>query len=215
MLTWCPFSPSLVRLPPPATPTFAGPSPCSGGLPGPAGPALWDDRETQANPGISLTPHATRNTDQGPLSPGPCIGPQYTERRRRRGGSGDPRGGASEWQGLVTDVAPPSPSEWSHGPEGLKGRGSTQELAPWSCAKVPEGPGLVPQLHLSGRAHLTDNLVMPGQTLVAEEGPALPLTPTKPWVPFSAGEAQLPWGLVQRLPPVARWWSLHWCPGSP
>lgn len=29
------------------TPTFPGPSPCSGGLPGPADPALWDYRETQ------------------------------------------------------------------------------------------------------------------------------------------------------------------------
>lgn len=66
--------------------TFAGPLPPLRGSPWACCPALRDDRETQANPGISLTPHAMRNTDQGPLSPGPCTGPQYTERRRLRGG---------------------------------------------------------------------------------------------------------------------------------
>lgn len=59
-------------------------------------------------------------------------------------------------------------------------RGQEEGAEPCSCPEVPWDLGAGPPFALIRLGHLTDSLARPGQTLVVEGGPALPLTSPRP-----------------------------------
>lgn len=67
-----------------------------------------------------------------------------------------------------------------------------KDKEPWSCPKVAWGLGLVPTSRASVSPSVfnrlgpsgSDNLVMPGQTVVAEGETSPSQMPTMPWVPL-------------------------------
>lgn len=147
---------TLSPLPSPRpTPTFPGPSPCSGGLPGPADPALWDYREAQptlpsAWPGTPRTA-TTLTRAHCPQSlhwtsihrQEEPTGPFWRPLRwlLREAGSADGR-----WAAFSLEM-----ELWARG-AGRKGQ--RHEAGAPVPPQGPRGLGLVRHLHLSGGAHL-------------------------------------------------------------